>query len=214
VWWTGYACQEYCILDDYRGGIDASTLLRITDRSVHPGTINLAVKGSTVPFGSRVVVITSNTPPCTWARWGVGNNQPLDALLRRCASVTYFGGSYDRVSGLPNPDDLPVQMKWTGWEQIKHFELICDTYMRNVPFIKRDDEPTDDFRHFLHNWYTKMTDAARRPGDFTTHPCGQLRNTSNTGFVACPMPVAKADDETGEAGTGNKRQRTGADAFM
>jgi len=60
--WDGYSNQDHVVLDEFRGTIDVSHLLRWLDR--YP--VRVEVKGSSVPLSATKFWITSNLPPSAW----------------------------------------------------------------------------------------------------------------------------------------------------
>lgn len=60
--WCGYSGQEHVVIDEFRGGIDISHLLRWFDR--YP--VNVELKGSSIPLSARKIWITSNLHPSAW----------------------------------------------------------------------------------------------------------------------------------------------------
>jgi len=89
--WDGYQDQEHVVVDEFRGGIDISHMLRWTDR--YP-TIIEAKHGATVLRATKIW-ITSNIDPRQW--YPDLDEQTKDALMRRLV-VTHFGLSV--MSGL------------------------------------------------------------------------------------------------------------------
>lgn len=61
-WWSGYRGEDVAIMDEFRGSIDISHLLRWFD--CYP--VSVETKGSQVPLCVSTVVITSNLPPKAW----------------------------------------------------------------------------------------------------------------------------------------------------
>ena len=61
-WWDGYLDQEHVVIDEFRGAIDPSHLLRWLDR--YP--VLVEIKGSTVPLKAKTIWITSNLSPDEW----------------------------------------------------------------------------------------------------------------------------------------------------
>lgn len=78
VWFDGYTGQSVVVLDDFYGWIPYDLLLRLTDRY----SLTVDVKGGSVPFLAKYVVLTSNKP---WTEWYDFANKPMDpeALRRR-----------------------------------------------------------------------------------------------------------------------------------
>jgi len=75
--WCGYHGQENVVIDEFRGTISISHLLRWLDR--YP--INVEIKGSSVPLRTKRLWITSNLNPRQW--YPDLDNETLDALMRR-----------------------------------------------------------------------------------------------------------------------------------
>lgn len=82
-WWDGYQGQEKVVMDEFRGAIDISHLLRWLDR--YP--VLVEVKGSSVVLKAKVIYITSNLHPSAWFP-GL-DDDTLRALLRRI-NITHF----------------------------------------------------------------------------------------------------------------------------
>lgn len=76
-WWDGYQCQESVIIDEFRGVIDISHLLRWLDK--YP--VLVEVKGGTIPLFAKRFYITSNLEPKFW--YPDVDNATMEALLRR-----------------------------------------------------------------------------------------------------------------------------------
>lgn len=81
--WDGYRNQEHVVIDEFRGDIDISHLLRWFDR--YP--VIVEVKGSSVVFKARKIWITSNLAPTEW--YPTLDQSTKDALMRRL-NVTHF----------------------------------------------------------------------------------------------------------------------------
>lgn len=82
-WWDGYQGQEKVVMDEFRGAIDISHLLRWLDR--YP--VLVEVKGSSVVLRAKVIYITSNLHPSAW--FPALDHDTLSALLRRI-NITHF----------------------------------------------------------------------------------------------------------------------------
>nr|QJI53461.1 MAG: replication-associated protein [Cressdnaviricota sp.] len=81
--WDGYRNHEHVVIDEFRGIINVSNLLRWLDR--YP--VIVEVKGSSVVFCARTVWITSNLDPRLW--YPEADEETKDALMRRL-TVTRF----------------------------------------------------------------------------------------------------------------------------
>ena len=75
--WDGYQGQEHVVVDEFRGAIDISHLLRWLDR--YP--VIVEVKGSSAVLKASTIWITSNLHPKDWY-FGL-DELTLAALLRR-----------------------------------------------------------------------------------------------------------------------------------
>ncbi len=83
-WWDGYRGEENVIIDEFRGTIDISHILRWFDR--YP--VRVERKGSSVPLGAKKFWITSNIGPDEW--YPGLDSATLDALKRRLTNITFF----------------------------------------------------------------------------------------------------------------------------
>jgi hypothetical protein len=87
--WDGYQGQGSVVMDEFRGAIDVSHLLRWFDR--YP--VNVEIKGSSMPLVANNIWITSNIPPEAWfvllIRYPQLDAATFDALKRRLV-VTHF----------------------------------------------------------------------------------------------------------------------------
>ena len=81
--WDGYQGQENVVMDEFRGKIDISNILRWTDR--YP--VSVETKGSGVVFNARRLWITSNLHPSQW--YPELDPETKDALMRRL-NITVF----------------------------------------------------------------------------------------------------------------------------
>lgn len=75
--WDGYRHQEVVVIDEFRGVINISHMLRWLDR--YP--VIVEVKGSSIPFKAKKIYITSNLDPRCW--YPDLDQETKDALLRR-----------------------------------------------------------------------------------------------------------------------------------
>lgn len=85
-WWDGYdpARHPVVVLDDFKGGIRYTTLLRMLDKF----PMQVEVKTSTKQFIPKIIVITSNSPPNEWYfQSPADTNHDSSALLRRLSGA-------------------------------------------------------------------------------------------------------------------------------
>lgn len=81
--WDGYRNHEHVVIDEFRGGIDISHILRWFDR--YPVVVE--VKGSSVVLSATRIWITSNIDPREW--YPGLDEETKQALLRRL-TITHF----------------------------------------------------------------------------------------------------------------------------
>jgi len=81
--WCGYSSEKHVVIDEFRGGIDISHLLRWLDR--YP--VRVEIKGSSRPLCATTIWITSNLDPRCW--YPDVDEETLNALLRRL-TITRF----------------------------------------------------------------------------------------------------------------------------
>jgi len=82
-WWCGYRGQKNVVIDEFRGDIAISHLLRWLDR--YP--VLVETKGGSVPLGAEKFWITSNVDPRNW--YLDLDSETKLALLRRL-NITHF----------------------------------------------------------------------------------------------------------------------------
>jgi len=86
-WWDGYEQNESIIIEDFRGEIPLSTLLRLADK--YP--MRVPVKGGYCNFDSRKIYITSNIDIHEWFNTSQkGYDASMAALKRRITKKVHF----------------------------------------------------------------------------------------------------------------------------
>lgn len=81
--WDGYQVEKFVVIDEFRGGIDISHLLRWLDR--YP--VRVEIKGASRPLLAEKIWITSNICPEQW--YPLVDQETMAALMRRLI-VTEF----------------------------------------------------------------------------------------------------------------------------
>lgn len=82
--WDGYRGQENVVIDEFRGAIDISHMLRWLDR--YP--VIVEVKGSATVLSAKKIWITSNISPDDW--YPDLDAETKAALRRRFQQVIHF----------------------------------------------------------------------------------------------------------------------------
>lgn len=101
-WWDGYEGQSVVIMDDIpihsnRAEAEATHayFLRLLDQY----KMNVEVKGGSIPFNPRKIILTSNHHPGSWFP-DVPNKKPLFRRINECYhySGDYFAGTSTRIA--------------------------------------------------------------------------------------------------------------------
>lgn len=82
-WWDGYLDQENVVIDEFRGSIDPSHMLRWLDR--YP--VLVEIKGSSVPLKAKKIWIMSNISP---DEWYPDLDEETKKALRRRMQIKHF----------------------------------------------------------------------------------------------------------------------------
>lgn len=93
VWFDGYAGEDIVLIDDFYGWIKVSYLLKLLDK--YPMMVQ--VKGSSLPFVSKVIIFTSNKDPENWYDWTKIGEEVQNAFFRRITKIEYFHEPYIEV---------------------------------------------------------------------------------------------------------------------
>lgn len=92
-WWDGYEQNESIIIEDFRGEIPLSTLLRLADK--YP--MRVPVKGGYCNFDSRKIYITSNIDIDEWFNTSQkGYDASIKALKRRITKKIHFSLPFNK----------------------------------------------------------------------------------------------------------------------
>lgn len=125
VWWDGYDGHKTVIIDDFYGWLPRDLMYRLVD--CHPSA-TVEPKGTSVPFTSRLVAITSNTPPEWW--WKIG----LGAMMRRLSAPI------GEVHYVPTPE-YPTPMSWLRSKVIRQWapdHITVDSFTSDFKSIAHD----------------------------------------------------------------------------
>lgn len=95
-WWDGYDLHKTVVIDEFKGWIPRTTLLRALDK--YP--MNVPVKGGFVPFVPETIYITSNFHPSEWYDDKFGSLTPL---YRRITEVWRY-----EEDGSKHKEELPI----------------------------------------------------------------------------------------------------------
>ncbi len=83
MWYDGYRQQKTVLLDDFRSDwMTSSMLLRVLDK--YP--MRLEMKGTTVAWNPKLILITSDSHPSEWFE----DSSTTRQLMRRISKITHF----------------------------------------------------------------------------------------------------------------------------
>lgn len=88
-WWDGYKGEDIVVIDEFRGVVDISNVLKWIDKF----PCNVEVKGGQVPLKATTFYIMSNIPPENW--YLDVDKETKDALMRRMTSVKEYKHKYE-----------------------------------------------------------------------------------------------------------------------
>jgi len=153
-WWDGYEHQKVVVLDDFHSSWFPFTfLLQLLDR--YP--LNVQVKGGTIPFNSKLIIITTNRSPRSWYR---PEHHPYSALERRLTTIYRF-----QKEGYPVLEKgKPIKFDWS-----RCFEILPDedfNYDEDIDEIHSREPPPFETIHpssvvFDDNEYLDYEDGER-----------------------------------------------------
>lgn len=104
-YWDGYSGQERVVVDEFRGQVDISHVLRWFDR--YPTIVE--VKGSSVVFRARKIWITSNLDP---REWYPNLDADTKAALMRRLKIIHFPGLGIMTAPPQNQRNPSVYENW------------------------------------------------------------------------------------------------------
>lgn len=120
-WWQGYTGQKEVIFDDFYGWIPYDEMLRILDWY----TMDMPIKGSSVPLAATTFVFTSNEPYTSWYK-KVKNLEALTRRIEEFAEVEYMEKP---VAAAPVPEDelirSPIREDTPVEDLNDSFERFC-----------------------------------------------------------------------------------------
>lgn len=91
-WWDGYEQNDVVIIEDFRGEIPLSTMLRLADK--YP--MRVPVKGGYAQFNSKKIIITSNiAPEDFWNNQQKGYQASFEAIRRRITSRVHYDSKWN-----------------------------------------------------------------------------------------------------------------------
>lgn len=97
MWFDGYDSNEHVIMEEFRGQLPFGMMLSLTDRYECP----VQVKGGTVEFCPKKIVITSPKHPEKW--YLTEDEDRNDQLLRRITEIRKLGTEGTEVAGNTKP---------------------------------------------------------------------------------------------------------------
>jgi len=87
-WWCGYRDHRNVVIDEFRGDVSLSKVLRWFDR--YP--VLVEVKGGAVVLKAQEFWLTSNTDPKSW--YPQHDQESRNALLRRFTNIVHFDNTF------------------------------------------------------------------------------------------------------------------------
>lgn len=84
LWWDGYDGEKTVVMDEFRGNVPISQLLRILDGYA----CQVSIKGGSRQLFADTIIITSNTDPLEWYKGCDARSR--EALIRRFDDIKYF----------------------------------------------------------------------------------------------------------------------------
>jgi len=134
--WDGYRGQERVVIDEFRGGIDVSHMLRWLDR--YP--VIVEVKGSSVVFKATEIWITSNLPP---EKWYPDLDVETMAALKRRLKITHITNIPNPVLTLLNTMGRPIEAQ----QRLGYFGCMEKTWEARVLAYKFRREVLEELKN-------------------------------------------------------------------
>lgn len=91
-WWDGYDGESVVVMDEFRGNIPLSQLLRILDGYA----CMVSIRGGSRQLTAQKIIITSNTDPNSW--YQNADDRSREALFRRLDFIKYFKKTTESTS--------------------------------------------------------------------------------------------------------------------
>jgi len=144
-WFDGYAGEQNCIFEEFRGQIPFGMLLSLLDRY----DCKVQYKGGMVEFASTNIVLTSPIHPKDWYKQDdLSKHDKIDQLLRRITKIVDLDEPLakrqrldaDRrdkedIVGVPEPKEIQEK----PWPYDSPYLTIVDEY-GNKPYVFKYDE--------------------------------------------------------------------------
>jgi len=187
-WWEGYEQQNCVIWDEFRDTqMDISGLLRLTDSF----PMNVQVKGSSTPFNSSFIILTTDLDPRLFYATEVStNHRAVDQFLRRLDLVVHFGPHEQvcRTTSLEPRFKISGELK-SSWMGAPFVDSVVRPQV--LPSARR---ASDDFLDELDSLFQESgIGTPSFPEDRVG--LGEIRIPISAGVVACPYRILKGSRE-------------------
>lgn len=122
-WMDGYTGQNTIVLDEFRGQLTFSTLLKMTDRY----GMQVQNKGGSVQISADTILITAPKHPKDWYPNLANDEGNIDQLQRRIKKIVYFPDKFDPdLAKEPKMIDMTDQSWKSEFDPTAQFGDIVD----------------------------------------------------------------------------------------
>jgi len=98
LWLDGYQQEKEVLIDEFSGQLTLNNLLKLLD----PFYVRkFEIKGGFTFFNPEIIVVTSNTPPSSWYKYG-GREEQEAALRRRFHTIVWFAQNGTQTYNTPD----------------------------------------------------------------------------------------------------------------
>jgi len=139
VWWDGYDSQDTSVIDDWNNNLPLKYMLNLMDKT--PMIVN--IKGGTVKFNSKKLIITANKSPIEWFPNIDRDSEHYIALLRRIDECYHHVRDDDPIDGKhKEPENVTQKLKdYIGTLKEKQYSDKLSGYNYKDDFDENYIEP-------------------------------------------------------------------------
>lgn len=160
VWWDGYTGQEYVIIDEFKGWIPFTEILRILDG--YPCFVD--TKGGRRMLNATTIVLTSNFPIEEWYP-NVPDIEPLRRRISHIEKMDLIDAKEEIVGYQPvfqpelDKNNNPIEGKFSKFPEVK-IEEVDDL---DKPMFDKDNKHKTDEKGNLLYWKKEVTVPVMKP---------------------------------------------------